>query len=162
MNELFHAADDAGINILKKALLKEEIIKFLNDGHLLIVLVNSVILPSQSKSQSHKAEDGQEEEEEEKPQTAQSWNPVASLFTQVGCIASSLFTAAVSATGTYVGHFILLIDYIPERDSFTFRDPGATERKRFSLELSEISAEDFDKARSFQGTDDDVVAIKVF
>ena len=153
MNELFHAADDVGINILKKVLSREEIIKFMNEGHLLIVLVNSVVLPSQPQ----KAED-----QERSQLPAQSWNPVASLLTQVGCMASSLFNAAASATGAYVGHFIILIDYIPERDRFTFRDPGASDRQRFSLELSEISSEELDKARSSQGTDDDLIAIKVF
>ncbi|RUO95769.1 Guanylylate cyclase-domain-containing protein, partial [Jimgerdemannia flammicorona] len=49
----------------------------------------------------------------------------------------------------YLGHFIVLINYDPTEDVFIYRDPAVTDG--FCI----IAAEDLDKARQSEGTDND-------
>ncbi|KAJ1726109.1 hypothetical protein LPJ61_005412, partial [Coemansia biformis] len=55
----------------------------------------------------------------------------------------------------FLGHYILLIAYIPSLDVFVYRDPAVTE------EFCVASAATIDAARSRPGTDADCIIIKV-
>ncbi|KAJ1933680.1 hypothetical protein EC988_009042, partial [Linderina pennispora] len=55
----------------------------------------------------------------------------------------------------YLGHYILLIAYIPSLDMFLYRDPGIPE------EFCVASAQTIDSARSRPGTDMDCIILKL-
>ena len=117
VNCLFEGADENGISVQKKVLTKEEMIKFIRQGYLLIVLVNSLALPRTWKKSSQEAEGAQQS------------SRFSYLKSQFSSLTSSILSSAIRVTGSYIGHFILLMDYVEGADCFTYRDPGVRDRE---------------------------------
>lgn len=113
VNALFEGADEEGISIEKRVLTREEIIKFLRGGYVLVMLVNSLHLPRTWRKRS-------KEETAENRKSSSFWT----LMSQIGSATTTLFASAAAATGSYVGHFILVLDYLEGADCFTYRDPA--------------------------------------
>ncbi|KAG0207603.1 guanylyl cyclase domain-containing protein 1 [Mortierella sp. GBA30] len=55
----------------------------------------------------------------------------------------------------YLGHFIVLVAYDPETDTFYYRDPAVSD------DMCSISAMDLERARDSRGTDHDCVVVNV-
>ncbi|KAI8905506.1 Guanylyl cyclase [Gorgonomyces haynaldii] len=55
----------------------------------------------------------------------------------------------------FVGHYIVLIGYDAEQDIFFYRDPGT------NAQVCTITSQDLDRARSAQGTDHDLIIVKI-
>ncbi|KAJ3299137.1 hypothetical protein HK104_009931 [Borealophlyctis nickersoniae] len=63
--------------------------------------------------------------------------------------------AGGSNTEDFVGHYILLVGYDPDRDLFLYRDPGT------HAEICCVDADDLEEARASVGTDHDVIVAKI-
>ncbi|KAI9295248.1 hypothetical protein K502DRAFT_365176 [Neoconidiobolus thromboides FSU 785] len=136
VNQMFNLANRYNISILRMLFPIEDYKRFLvHRKFAIIALVNAELLKC-----SHC---------EQQKDTGR-WGWVQEMFCFTPCKMNIKLRRR-----EYVGHFIVLIGYEPETDSFIYRDPAA------SAHFCMISAEDFDLSRQSNGTDNDCIVIKL-